>query len=105
MRDPLAAFLLLAACHPTGVVVTEVPMWEIYDGDDCILTVRGEPGPITSTAPPPPDGRVTTHPFLSAAAHDAGYEAQLKGILDASSSVSDFLARLRAAGFRVERAR
>lgn len=113
VREPLAALLLLVACHPAGHVVTEapvapvteVPVWEVYDGVDRILTVRGEPGPITSTAPPPPGGVVTTHPFLSAAALDAGYEAQLRTILDASGSVEDFLARLEAAGFRVERVR
>lgn len=115
MGERVAVLLLLAACHPAGLAPTEspvsdapvpvVPVWEIYDGSDCVLTVRGEPGAITSTAPPPPGGAVTTHPFLSAAAHDAGYEAQLRGILDASVSVEDFLARLQAAGFRVERTR
>ena len=115
VHEPLAALLLLAACHPAGIAVSEPPatgapvtvvgVWEVYDGTDCVLTVRGEPGPITSTAPPPPGGAVATHPFLSAAAHDAGYEAQLRAILDASVSVDDFLARLVAAGFRIERVR
>lgn len=105
MHDLLAPYLLLAACHAPpspGAVVSEVPAYSVFDGADLILEIRGEPGPITSTAPPPPGGAVVTHPFLSAAARDAGYEAQLKGILDRSTSLDDFVARLRAEGYRVE---
>lgn len=76
--------------------------WSIFDGADLVLTLTDEPGPITSTAPPPPGGRVVTHPFLSAAARDAGYENQLKALLDQSASVADYLARLQGAGFRVQ---
>lgn len=76
--------------------------WSIYDGADLILTLTDEPGPITSTARLPPGSAPVTHPFLSAAARDAGYENQLKVLLDQSSSVGDYLTRLQGAGFRVE---
>lgn len=78
-----------------------VAAWSIYDGETLILTVRDEPGAITSTAPPPRGMQPVVHPFLSAAAREAGHESQLKQILDASASTADFLARLKAAGFRV----
>jgi hypothetical protein len=96
------------ACHATAppeADVTAVPVWDVYRGPDRVLVVRGEPGPITSTAPPPADGRVATNPYLSAAALDASCEAELGGLLQQATSLDDFLARLRAAGFRVERER
>ena len=82
--------------------MADVPRYFVYAGDELVLTVRAEPGPITSTAPPPPGGALVTHPFLSASARDAAYEHQLRELLTASTSVDDYLARLRAAGFRVE---
>jgi hypothetical protein len=114
MRELLVVVAL--GCQPAAVVpppaipeelpVTPapatVPTWSVYDGEMLILTFRGEPGPITSTAMLPPGVRPVTHPFLSAAAREAGHESQLRELLDASTSVEDFLARLRAAGFRVE---
>jgi hypothetical protein len=42
------------------------------------------------------------HPFLSAASRSAHHEHKLKGILDSSTSVADFLDKLRAAGFVVQ---
>lgn len=82
--------------------MSPVARYSVYAGSELVLTLRAEPGPITSTAPPPPGGIPVTHPFLSAAARDASYEDQLGTILGASTSVDDFLARLTAAGFRVE---
>lgn len=107
MRD-LLLLLPMAACHAPAVLapegaVNEVSTWSIYDGDMLILSVRNEPGAITSTAPPPPGMQPLMHPFLSAAAQEAGHESQLKDLLDVSTSTDDFLARLKAAGFRVER--
>ncbi len=97
-------FLLAAfACHAPEPAVPPIATYEVYAGADLVLTVRAEPGPLTSTAPPPPDGHVPSHPFLSAGAHDAASESQLRAILDQSTDVEDFLARLTAAGFRVER--
>jgi len=90
------------ACHrPPEAPVPVVPAWSVYDGSVLILTIVGEPGPITSTAAPPPGGRPVLNPFLSAAAQDADHEDQLGRLLQASTSLDDFLARLRAAGFRV----
>lgn len=81
--------------------MNEVSAWSIYDGEILILTVRDEPGVITSTAPLPRGVQPLRHPFLSAAAREAGHESQLKQILDAATDTEDFLARLKAAGFRV----
>lgn len=81
--------------------MTSVPEWSVYDGSTLILTIVGEPGPITSTAPPPPGFVPVQNPFLSAAARDADHEDQLGQLLGASSSLDDFLTRLRGAGFRV----
>ena len=74
---------------------------EVLRAGRVVLSLVDEPGPITSTAPPPPDGRVVTHPFLSAAARDAASEWELKCLLDASTSFEDYVARLGAAGFVV----
>ena len=98
--------VFLLACHLASAPyneapLTPVPAWSIYDGSVLVLTVRGEPGAITSTAPPPRGMQPVLHPFLSAAAREAGHESQLKEILDASVSTEDFLDTLRAAGFRV----
>lgn len=81
--------------------MNEVNAWSIYDGEMLILSVRDEPGAITSTAPLPRGMQPVRHPFLSAAAREAGHESQLKQILDASTDTADFLARLKAAGLRV----
>lgn len=77
--------------------------YAVYAGEDLVLTVRAEPGPLTSTAPPVPGGRPPLHPFLSAAARDASHEESLRELLDASEDLQEFLGRLRAAGYTVER--
>lgn len=83
------------------MTTTSVRHWRVYDGDLEILDVSSQPGPITSTAPPPPDGKAVMHPFLSAAALDAGHEDQLHTLLVASHSLDEFLRALASAGFRV----
>lgn len=75
--------------------------WKVYDGELPILDVTDRPGPIISTAPPPPDGKPVMHPFLSATALDAGHEDRLRQILVASHDLDEFLRGLRAAGFKV----
>lgn len=75
--------------------------WSVFDGAELILTLTDEPGPIRSTARLPPGVRPVLHPFLSASAREAGHEHQLKALLDASTSVDDYLSRLVAAGFGV----
>jgi hypothetical protein len=82
-----------------------VTRYAVYAADDLVLTMRDEPGPITSTAPPPPGGTPVLHPFLSAAARDATYEDQLADLLADSSDFGEFVERLREAGFIVERER
>ncbi|MDP2307926.1 MAG: hypothetical protein Q8P18_18010 [Pseudomonadota bacterium] len=76
--------------------------WLVWAEGDLVLTMIDGPGALTGTAPPPPDGAVTRHPFLSASAHDAGHESRLRTILDAASDPEDFRERLRASGYRVE---
>lgn len=76
--------------------------WLVWSGSDLVLTMRDVPGVLTGTAPPPPDGAAARHAFLSACAHDAGHEARLRAILDASADPSDFRERLRRSGYRVE---
>lgn len=76
--------------------------WEVFDGATLILEVSDVPGPILSTAMPPPGVKPVTHPFLSAAARSAIHEHRLREVLLASKDVEDFLERLRAAGFTVK---
>ena len=82
---------------------TKDARWDVFDGDVLVLEVSSEPGPLMSTALPPPDPawRPPVHPFLSASARSAAHESKLRGILDASKSLDEFLRRLREAGFRV----
>ena len=76
--------------------------WRVYDADEVILEVSDAPGPLISTAAPPPGGRPTTHPFLSATAFSPRHEGQLRRILESATSLDGFLQGLRTAGFRVE---
>jgi hypothetical protein len=76
--------------------------FRVLDGATLILELVDQPGPIVSTAHPPPGAPLTQHPFLSASARSPHHEHRLGEILRAASSVDDFLARLRAAGFSVE---
>lgn len=75
--------------------------WRVFDGDLAILEIRDEPGPLLSTALPPPGAAPPTHPFLSATALDAAHESKLRQLLDASSNVDEFLRALTGAGYRV----
>ena len=74
----------------------------VYRDDRKVLTAKDEPGPLMSTALPPPGFTPPTNPFLSAQAHDPFAEHELRQILDRSSSFDDFLANLSEAGFRTE---
>ncbi len=82
--------------------MSAIPSWKVYDGEELILSLRGAPGALVSTAALPPNATPVTHPFLSGSAHDAGHEPVLRELLEASTSAEDYVARLRAAGFRVE---
>lgn len=75
--------------------------WAVYDGATLILDISSTPGPIISTAAPPPGVKPVTHPFLSATARSAIHEHRLRELLVASKDLPDFLERLRGAGFDV----
>jgi hypothetical protein len=106
------ALALLLGCaggappHPAPAPTPEVRVtahrWRVFDGEVAILDVSDRPGPITSTAPPPPNGHLVMHPFLSAAALSAAHEDRLRKLLNASHDLPGFLASLTAAGFRVD---
>jgi len=74
---------------------------DVLRGEHAVLQLSDEPGPLVSTAPPPPNGRVATHPFLSGAARDPRWEGELKRLLDQSADFDGYVARLVAAGFTV----
>lgn len=79
------------------------PTWSIWDGELQILTVYGRPGPLISTAPPPPGpAKWQMHPFLSATASSPLHEDRLRRLLRASTSLEGYLQALRDAGFRVQ---
>jgi hypothetical protein len=94
------AALLLAACKPSkGGAVT----WTVYDkSGKAVAELKDAPGPIVSRAGPPPDGKVVTHPFVTASSLDAMAENDLHEALQAAASFKDFVARLRKAGFSVK---
>ena len=70
------------------------------DGDT-VLLFWDEPGPLMSSALPPPGFVPPTNPFLTAQAHNVFHEHALRAILDESSGVEDFVERLEAAGYAV----
>lgn len=88
---------------PQQMTTTE-QRWKVYDGPTLILEVSSVPGPIISTAAPPPGLKPVTHPFLSATARSAQHEHRLREILVASKDLGDFVSRLRTAGFEVREA-
>jgi len=75
--------------------------WRVYAGDRAVLEVTDAPGALISTAPPH-GSRPVMHPFLSAAALDAGHEDRLRGLLESAGDLDGFLHALAAAGYRVE---
>lgn len=77
--------------------------YEVYAGEDRVLEIADTPGALVSiSAPPPPPGvEPPPHPFLSATAYVATEESRLREILNGSASTSDYVERLRAAGYTV----
>ena len=75
--------------------------WRVFDGDLAILELSDQPGPILSTAMPPPGAKPVTHEFLSATALDASHEDTLRRLLVGSKSVDEFIRALEGAGYRV----
>jgi len=79
------------------------PTWSIWDGRLKIMTLVARPGPLTSSAPPPPGpAKLQLHPFLSASAHSGIHEDRLRRLLRASTSLEGYLTALRDAGFRIQ---
>lgn len=78
--------------------------YEVRRGGELTLVVTDEPGPLVSVlAPPPdPDGALLLHPFVSVASFVPEAEGSLRQILDDSVSTTDYLQRLRGAGYAVE---
>ena len=88
---------------PHGEVPKLARTWSIWEGNRRVLTVVDRPGPLVSTAPPPPGpSKLATHPFLSASAESPMHEHQLRGVLSKSDSLDSFLDALRSAGFEVK---
>lgn len=81
--------------------VAEAKTYEVTKKGRLVLTVTDAPGPIVSTALRPPDGKVATHPFLSASAYVPEEEDALRRLLEQSQSTRDFIMRLRKAGYEV----
>jgi cell division septation protein DedD len=79
--------------------------YEVSKGGTAVLTFTSEPGVILSTALAAPGAKPLKHPFLNARALDARHEHQLGALLRASSSVEDFIQRLRGAGYEVQAGR
>ena len=76
-------------------------LWKVFAGDDLVLEVSSQPGVIRSTAHLPPGMAPRRSAFMSATSHDAEHEDAFHRILEASRSVEEFLAGLRADGLRV----
>lgn len=113
-RDALlaVALALVAGCahdapasapsnRSSAVTPHQPRSWRVYDGDLEILDVTDRPGPLVSTAPLPPGATPAMHPFLSATALDASHEDRLRGLLERSHDVDEFVHLLDAEGFRV----
>lgn len=76
--------------------------YDVTKDGSAVLTFSSEPGILQSTGLPAPGAKPPSHPFLTARALDARYEHQLGTLLRASSSVDDFIQRLRGAGYEVK---
>ena len=78
-----------------------VRKFEVRREGTVVLDVVDTPGPLRSTASPPPGASETKHAFLTATAYEPGAENELRDILLASDSTDSFVARLSQAGFEV----
>lgn len=76
--------------------------YDVSKDGAAVLTFSSEPGIIQSTGLAAPGTQPLRHPFLNARALDARHEHQLGTLLRASSSVEDFIQRLRDAGYEVK---
>jgi hypothetical protein len=79
----------------------EAKTYDVTKNGKLVLSVTDAPGPIVSTAIPPPDGAAVKRSFLTASAHAPEEEDALRRLLERSKDTQDFFARLRKAGYEV----
>ncbi|MBI4061139.1 MAG: hypothetical protein HY403_06890 [Elusimicrobia bacterium] len=101
------ALLLLAfaacACGRSAQEPAAPPVWTAYRGERAVLRFEEGPGPLHSTALLPAGTKPPIHPFLTASALAPEEEGTLRGALESSMSFSDFMERLKKAGYDVRR--
>ena len=103
-----AGYRVEKSAPPPAPAAAKIPPgseWEVLKDGRAVLRLKNTPGPLFSTAMPPPGVEPPNHPFLSGSALDASEEGRLREILDASRSTADFFERLRRAGYEVRPAR
>ena len=100
------AFLILAFLIATVVApgrgASDPAAYLVFKGETPVLRIIDQPGPLASTALPPPGFKPPEHPFLSASALAPFEENELRRILDASGSTAEFLRNLEQAGYRIQ---
>jgi hypothetical protein len=77
----------------------------VYRDDQLVMEVRDEAGlQVSVSAPPPAEGEPMppVHAFAAAAYFEPALEGELAMLLRSCSSLPEFLAKLRAEGYRVE---
>lgn len=78
--------------------------WEVFKAGKLVLRLTAAPGPLLSSALPPPDGEAPPrHPFISGSAVAPEEEGRLREILDRSRDAAGYLQALRRAGYEVRR--
>lgn len=75
--------------------------YEVLRDAEPVLRFTPGAGHLWSTAPRAAGQQPPAHPFVDARALDASHEQELAQVLEASSSVDDFVTRLGHAGFAV----
>lgn len=97
----LAACAALAGCRKESPEGGFPPgsSWEVLKNGQPVLLLKNEPGPLTSTAAPPPGQEPPRHPFLTASALDPIEENALRETLDKSRSFEEFVSLLKAQGY------
>lgn len=87
---------------PDWSVHKYVPSYNVYRGEELVAIIKPEPGPIVSTAtPPPPPGQQIKHPFLTATALVPEEENNLYQLLQKVQNFNDFVNLLKANGYSV----
>jgi hypothetical protein len=82
-------------------LVTPERRWRVYEGNELSMEVSDVPGVLLVVLAAHPLKPIY-HPFLSASFYKIEGGSRRREILEASKDVDDYIARLQAAGFRVE---